>query len=394
MIIQSILDTDLYKLTMQNFVLRQYPEAIASYKFYDRNNNIKIDNKTFNLIKDEIKGMKSLKLTDTEYDWVKEKIYFFDPMYRQYLSSFRYNPNLVNLSLDKATGKLDITVEGKWREAIMWEVPLMSIISELYFREIDRDWEDDEKKQINQIIRKAKLLSDNGCRFADFGTRRRRNFKTQQLVVNEMQQYDNFMGSSNILLSMQNNTTPIGTQGHEIIQAVSVLEGLRHANRFTMQKWQDVFHADLGIMLTDTFGFNAFLNDFSLPYAKMWDGVRHDSGCPFAFTDKIIEHYKKLKIDPITKTIVFSDGLTAEKAVQIKNYCEGDIKCSFGIGTNFTSDFLKTDGTKSNPLNIVIKLDKIDGIPVVKLSDTPTKAVGNEMAKKVAMWTFFGEKIK
>ena len=392
MIINSILDTDMYKATMQKFVLQQYPEAIASYKFYDRNNNIKMDIKTFNMLEDELQSMKDLKLTDKEYDWIKNKIYFFDPMYRQYLSSFRYNPDLVKLSLDP-NGKLDITVEGKWREAIMWEVPLMAIVSELYFREIDKDWEPDYYRQIDIAKRKAKILSDNGCKFADFGTRRRRNFKTQKLVVSEMRQYLNFIGSSNLQLAMEHDIGFVGTQGHEIIMAISELEGLKHANRFMMQKWENVYNASLGLALTDTFGLDAFLNDFSLRAAKTWDGVRHDSGDPFIFTDKIIDHYIKLKIDPTTKTIVFSDGLDVENAVQIKKYCDNRIRCSFGIGTFFSNDFLKKDGTKSKPLNIVIKLDKIDGLPVVKLSDTPTKAVGNKDALKVAMWTFFGKEL-
>jgi len=163
---------------------------------------------------------------------------------------------------------------------------------------------------------------------------------------------------------------------------VSALESLRHANRFAMQKWCDTYGANLGTVLPDTFGIKAFFDDFTLYYASLFDSIRHDSGDPFKFTDKVIAHYKKLNIDPNSKTIIFSDGLNVELAIELNRYCSGKIKCAFGIGTNFTNDF----ATKS--LNMVIKLYSVDGIPVVKLSDEPTKATGDKKAVEVAKWTF------
>jgi len=175
---------------------------------------------------------------------------------------------------------------------------------------------------------------------------------------------------------------PIGTMAHEWIMGVSALEGLRHANRFALHKWKDVYKADLGIALTDTFGSDAFWEDFDLELAKVYDGVRHDSGDPLIFGEMAIKHYESLGIDPKSKTIVFSDGLNVDKALEIQKFFEGRIKTSYGIGTHFTNDF------ETPALSMVIKLRSIDGIPVVKLSDESGKETGDERALEIANWTF------
>jgi nicotinate phosphoribosyltransferase len=186
---------------------------------------------------------------------------------------------------------------------------------------------------------------------------------------------------------MKYGVKPIGTQAHEWVQGHSVLGSLRHANKAAMDAWVRVYNADLGIVLPDTYGLKSFLGDFDRFHARLWDGVRHDSGCPFNFADRMTSHYKALSIDPRTKTLVFSDNLTAEKAVKIKQHCDKlGIRCSFGIGTHFTNDF----GGDLKPLNMVIKLWALDDIPVVKLSDDDGKAVGDKDALRVARWTHFG----
>lgn len=389
--IYSILDSDLYKYSMQFFVLQQYPDVDVTYTFNNRNKAMKFTPECVDAIKRHVRNMANLRLKDHEHDWVRDHLPFLPVTYRQYLSAYRFNPDQVKIWLDDEQ-QLQLTVAGKWRDTILWEVPLMAIISETYFLMVDTDWNSAGQDQL--AIDKAAALDAAGCKFADFGTRRRRSFNTQDHAVEVMKRFKGFTGTSNPNIAQRHGVKALGTVAHEAIMGVSVLEGLRHANRFCMDKWQEVYKAELGIALTDTYGMDAFLDDFSLIHAKSWDGVRHDSGDPKTFVDKIVFHYHKLRIDPTTKTIVFSDGLDVPTAIAINEYCKGKIRCSFGIGTNFTNDFKRlSDGTKSKALNMVIKLRDVNGIPVVKLSDTPTKAIGDADAVRVAKWTFFGDKL-
>ena len=242
---------------------------------------------------------------------------------------------------------------------------------------MDTDWQMEGQERV--AFTKAKHLSDAGCLFADFGTRRRRNFETQDIVVSTMKQFSHFVGTSNPYLAMKHGVKALGTCAHEAIGAVAALDSMNHPNACFMDKWSDTYEGALGTMLPDTFGTDTCLKDFTLKRAKLWDGVRHDSGDPFLFTDKIIDHYMKLGIDPTTKTIIFSDSLNVETAIKLNKYCKGKIRHSFGIGTFFTSDFMKVSipSLHSSPMNMVIKLVMVNGIPVVKLSDVHTKAIGD-----------------
>lgn len=375
-IIDSILDTDLYKLTMQWFVIQHYPEAETTYTFNNRSKFMTFTKEAVDEIKRQVVCMSSLRLTNEEYDWMKEKLYFLPIAYRQYLAAYHFNPKQVNITL-LDNGELDIKIKGKWRDTILWEVPLMAIISEVYFNMIDTDW--DMVGQEDLIDQKATDLSESGCIWADFSTRRRRSLKTQDLVIWVMKNYKGFVGTSNPYLAMQHGVKALGTCAHEAIGAVAALESLNHPNKIFMERWTQTYGGDLGTMLPDTYGIESFFNDFSMEKAKLWDGVRHDSGDPYIFVDKVIAHYKKLRIDPLSKTIIFSDGLNVEKAIKLNEYCKGKIRRSFGIGTFFSSDFNKISNPleKSNPMNMVIKLSEIDGIPVVKLSDSPGKEIGD-----------------
>jgi len=392
MIIKSILDTDLYKITQQKFVLHHYPDVDVKYLFNNRDKSMKFNQKSLRIIQDEINEMSKLRLTDDEYEWVKKELYFLDPMYNQYLSNYRFNPKQVEIHLDDYDN-LYLEIKGKWRETILWEVPLMSIISEVYFKYVDNNWIDDKSQQIYIANTKAQKLNSVGCKFADFGTRRRRNSETQDIVVNTMKNYDGFVGTSNPYMAMNHNVKALGTIAHETIMAVSVLESLNYPNRYTMKKWNMTYGAALGTYLPDCYTTDSFLKEFDLFYAKTFDGVRHDSGDPYKFTDKIINHYNKLKIDSTTKTIIFSDGLDVETTIKIHEYCKGKIRCSFGIGTNFTNDFYTKDNTKSKPLNMVIKLDKVDDKNVCKLSDNPEKSIGNPSITKIMKYIHLNEKL-
>jgi nicotinate phosphoribosyltransferase len=392
--IKSILDNDLYALTMQQAILEHYPNTQVSYKFTNRNLSMKFNEAAINAIRENIKALADLKLTDSEYEYLKT-LKFLGSTYIEYLRNFRFNPAQVRIHT--YDGNLHLSIHGPWEETIFFEVPVLAIISEAYFEFVDTAWktEDWEKDQIFKAEHKANHLSLlNKNLFSEFGTRRRRSYDVQDLVVDtfcKMQKdgkLPNFHGTSNVHLAHVYGIKAIGTFAHQWVMGVSALESLRFANRFALQKWNETYKGMLGYALTDTYGTDAFFSDFNHDLARVYDGLRHDSGCPLEFTDKAISHYLKLGIDPTTKTLIFSDGLDVGKALEISVYCRNKIQCSFGIGTFFTSDF-----ENSKALNIVIKLNDVNGIPVVKLSDSPGKATGDEDALKVAKWTFFGTKL-
>jgi nicotinate phosphoribosyltransferase len=326
--------------------------------------------------------MPTLALSDQEACWLQITCPFLKPTFIEYLRNYRFDPNEVTVLIRNE--QLHLHINGLWGRTILWEVPLMATISELYFK--NKNWNYDGQKEKAQ--NKLKILEDGDCHFADFGTRRRRSFDTQKLVVGEFCKNTNglFIGTSNPYLAKLFKTKPIGTQSHEWIQGHSILGSLLHANRDAMDAWVKVYRGNLGIALTDTYGTDAFFNDFDLFYAQLFNGVRHDSGDAFKFADKVVAHYKKLRISPSEKTIIFSDNLNVDKAVELKRYCDKiGIKCSFGIGTFFTNDF---DG-ELKPLNMVIKLVGLNGTPVVKLSDDAGKESGDPEAIRVAKWIFY-----
>ena len=398
-IIRSILDSDLYKFSMMFWVIEHYPEAYVTYTFNNRNKSMVFNQDAVDEIKNQIQLMSELKLTDNEYDWMKKNLPFLPVSYRQYLAAYHFNPKQIEITL-QPSGELDIFVKGKWRDTILWEVPLMAIISEVYFTYMDNDWTMTGQEELAKY--KAKMLSDADCIYADFGTRRRRNFETQEIVVKTMKDCSGFAGTSNPYLAMKYGIKALGTCAHEAIGAVAALESLNHPNKIFMERWTETYKGSLGTMLPDTYGLTSFLNDFSLEKAKLWDGVRHDSGDPYVFVDRIVEHYKKLGIDPTTKTIIFSDGLDVNRAMKLNDYCRRKIRCSFGIGTFFTSDFQKNSNLdllsynfchleelKSSPMNMVIKLSEINGVPVVKLSASPVKAIGDPKMVEIMKYIHF-----
>jgi nicotinate phosphoribosyltransferase len=379
----SILDTDLYKLTMQQAILELYPSARAEYRFFNRRPSDTFDEAFAETLRRSIQYMPALSLSGQEATWLQQSCPFVKPAYIEYLRNYRYNPQEVEIWQE--SGQLHIHIKGSWHRTVMWEVPLMALISELYFHNKNWDYNGQRERAQNKLA----ILESERCHFADFGTRRRRSADAQGLVVEEFCKNTKgfFVGTSNPYFAMKYKTKPIGTQAHEWVQAHSVLGSLRHANLAAMDAWVKVYNAQLGIVLTDTYGLKSFLEDFGPFHARLWDGARHDSGCPFKFTDQLVAHYQGLKIDPATKTLIFSDNLNADKAVEIKHYCdELGIRCSFGIGTHFTNDF---DGDLK-PLNMVIKMWALNGIPVVKLSEDGGKAVGDKDALRVARWTHYG----
>jgi len=382
--IKSILDNDQYKFSMAWAVLCLYPEAEVEYRFTNRGHQ-RFNREFLVRLREEIQKMKNLALTASEYKWLQETIPFFPSQYLAHLQNYRYDPKEVKAKLTK-DNNLELIISGKWHSTILWEVPLLALISQVYYETVDTDWKPEKTKQADKAKEKGLRLAKASCRFADFGTRRRRSYENQKLVVKALSKAQTFIGTSNMHLAHIFNLKPIGTMAHEWIMGVSALEGLRHANRFALQKWMQVYQARLGIALTDTFGTDAFLEDFDSLLAHTYDGVRQDSGNPIGFAISMMRHYQKLGIDPATKTVIFSDSLNVDKAIDIKNHFRDSIKSSFGIGTHFSNHF-----DNSPALNIVIKLRSVNGIEVVKLSDDFGKATGDKDALRVAKWTFNGE---
>jgi nicotinate phosphoribosyltransferase len=394
-VINSILDNDLYKFTMQLAVLELFPKAEAEYRFTNRGSqhfSVEFVKELQSIIKEE---MSRLKLTEDEYAWLSKHCSYLKPMYLEYLKNFRFKPEEVKISLTEEK-QLDIRIKGPWHSTILWEIVLLAAVSELYFKTIEKKWKGEAEKGCTsesvitaygeKILEIGKALEENFCFFSEFGTRRRRSSELHDYVIKTLLEIKTLVGTSNVYFAKKYGLRAIGTVGHEWIMGTSALVGLRYANRFAFENWVEVYKGDLGIALTDTFGSEAFFKDMDLKLSKIYDGLRHDSGDPYDFVDKVINHYRKMGIDPMKKVIVFSDALDAASAIRLKKYCEGKINCSFGIGTTLTnnSEFFR----KSPPLNIVIKLHSINGIPVVKLSDSPDKETGERDALRVANYIF------
>ena len=375
-IINSILDNDLYKFTMGNAVFNLFPRMVVRYRFTDRN-NLSYPDGFDEKLREQLCLMEGLSLSKKEKEFLQKKCGgFLPPTYIDFLEGFNYDPSEVDITLTE-DNKLNISIEGYWYRTILWEVVLMAIISELYFRETNQHVDVEDFGLYEKTFNKAESLKSHNTYFADFGTRRRYSFDNQDQVVGTLKSRGlyNFVGTSNVYLSFKHNVSPIGTHAHEWFMAHASMYGYKMANKMALDNWVNVYQGSLGIALTDTFTTDAFLRSFTMKYAKLFDGVRHDSGDPFEFVDKIVNHYRSVKIDPMSKVIVFSDGLDYKLANEIKEYCVGKIKSSFGIGTHFTNDV----GVKA--LNIVIKIYQIliDGVwsDCVKISDNPGKHAGS-----------------
>lgn len=375
----SMLDNDFYKFTMQQCVAKAFPTARARYRFINRGNHPFPDGFAEALTA-SVQAMGNLKLSRNEKHWLAQTCPYLDPVYLDFLQGYCYDPAEVEIT--QKNGDLQVAVEGAWYRTILWEVPLLCLISENFYTLQQQPRESDETI-IEKTKRKIEGYGELGVTIAEFGTRRRHSFAVQQLVVNALKQFGKtFVGTSNVHLAMQNGTKPIGTHAHEWFMFHAAKYGFKMANTIALEHWVDVYRGDLGIALSDTFTTDEFYDVFDKKFARLFDGVRHDSGDPILFADKTVAHYKRLGIDPLSKAIIFSDALNEQKVAAIAAHCRGKIGMSFGIGTNFTNDV----GLK--PLNIVLKMTEAlpDGepwTPVVKLSDEPMKYSGN--AQNIAL---------
>jgi len=374
-VINSLLDTDMYKLTMHQIVIHKFPGAYAKYRFKCRNDVNLLQYKEE--IEKEFDHLCTLRMTDEECDYLRT-IPFLTDDYVNFLEDYR--PKRRYIHVDETDGDLDIWFEGPIVQTLPFEIYALKIVNEVYFRNTQPNPDYGTGiLRLNEKIRLVNYFSPNNFKFADFGTRRAFSGYWQDVVVDTLQNKiadGKFVGTSNVLLAMKYNLNPIGTFAHEYVQ---MFQGLGlcpivDSQKVALQHWADEYRGELGICLSDTLGLDKFLRDFDKYFAKLFDGVRHDSGDPFDFADAMITHYESLGIDPRTKTIVFSDGLDIPLSIKLANYCNDRIGISFGIGTNLTNDLGYT------PLQIVIKMvecgvDANSMSPVAKLSDTPAKTM-------------------
>ncbi|MDM1061367.1 nicotinate phosphoribosyltransferase [Empedobacter falsenii] len=372
-IIKSIIDNDFYKFTMQFGVTKLYPDVMARYKFINRGEH-QFPEGFADQLQKEINAMASLALTKDEKNFFTTNCPYLSPAYLDFLQGYRYDPNEVKITQNGAD--VEVHVEGYWYRTILWEVPILCLISEIFYKLTNAQRISNEEIT-KRTSDKVDLYNRLGVTVAEFGTRRRHSYEVHDVVMKELTNHKgkSFVGTSNVHFAHKYGVKPIGTHAHEWFMFHGARYGFKIANSISLDRWVKVYYGDLGIALTDTYTSDVFFGQFDKKLSKLFDGVRHDSGDPIEFGEKTIAHYEKMGINPLFKTIIFSDGLNSEKVEMITKAFKGRIGLSFGIGTNLTND------TDLKPMNIVMKLTEISSIDikwtgVVKLSDEKNKHTG------------------
>ena len=420
----SFLDTDLYKLTMQNAVLRFFPSVPVTYSFKNRTPQKKLSREAFKWLSEQISKLGNIHLSEEEEGFLRERCPYLSEEYITWLRSFRLRPREQVKPVftpdegcrevgDRQVGDVTIHIEGLWVDTILYEIPILALTSEAFFKFEDTAWTYEGQEE--KAYHKAKTLLEGGCLVSEFGTRRRRDYHTQALVFRGLLRADadfrksnpnaegKIQGTSNVHLAMRFKVDPIGTVAHEWFMGVAaVTDSYEDASERALEYWVRSFGVGvLGIALTDTFGTPIFLRAFNkeipdevldekkytgprpITYASAFRGVRQDSGDPATFVARMREFYDQAGIKD-KKTIVFSDSLNIDTCLEYRALAlkEG-FQPSFGVGTFFTNDFVNTEtGGKSTPLNIVIKLASAKGNQAVKISDDVGKNTGDEATVK------------
>jgi nicotinate phosphoribosyltransferase len=375
MLIQSLLDTDLYKFTMMQVVLHHFPGAQVEYRFKCRTPGVDLRPHLEDM-QAEFANLCKLRFRDDELAYLRG-LRFMKSDFVDFLGLFQFNEKYLRAAYGEGPGEIDITIRGPWLHTILYEIPVLALVSEVYFRRTQPrpNLEEGRRRLRAKIDLVRKVEPSLELRISDFGTRRRFSGAWQEEVLQtlkrEVPQY--FAGTSNVLFAMRNGLTPLGTMAHEYMQACQALgPRLRDAQVFAFDKWAQEYRGDLGIALSDTYGFNAFLRDFDMYFCKLFDGVRHDSGEPFDWGERMIAHYRKNRVDPQGKTLIFSDQLSFPLAIEIARRFQGRARISFGIGTNLTNDL------GHEAINIVLKMTECNGQPVAKVSDAPGKTISKD----------------
>ena len=386
-IIQSVLDTDLYKFTTSYAYSKLYPRAYGQFRFIDRGKTTYPQGFAEEL-KKEIQEMSKLSLTKDEASFLYRELPYLPPTYIDFVRGFRFDPEEVKVEQD-AEGHLSIIAEGLLYRVTLWETPILALVSELYYNMLGA--QPDMEYTEHTIISKARKLAEHGITFSMFGMRRRFSAAIEDRVTELLKEHaaGYLFGTSNVYYAYKHGLRVSGTHPHEWIQFHGAMFGYKMAYYMAREDWINVYDGDLGTVLTDTYTTDVFMRNFSKKHAMLFTSLRHDSGDPLQFTEKVIARYRELRVDPTIKYIIFSDGLDPERAIEIANYCKGRIGASFGIGTNFSNDV----GNGVRPMNIVMKLwkckmtEKERWNPCVKLSDVDGKHTGEPEEIELAQRT-------
>lgn len=374
MIITSLLDTDLYKFTMMQVVLHHFPGAQVEYRFKCRNPGVDLT-PYVDEVREQIAWLCTLRFKDSELDYLRG-LRFIKSDFVDFLGLFQLNTKYITVKKSaRDNGEIEIVIKGPWLHTILFEIPVLAIVNEVYFRATQRapDYAEGRSRlraKIAQITADPRLADGEGPKIADYGTRRRfsRLWHDEVLLTLKEAFGDHLAGTSNVYYAMKHGLIPLGTMAHEYLQACQALgPRLRDSQTFGFEMWAKEYRGDLGIALSDVYGMDAFLRDFDMYFCKLFDGARHDSGDPVSWGERMIAHYEKNRVDPKTKTLVFSDALTFPRVVELYLRFRDRSRTAFGVGTNLTNDLGYT------PLQVVIKMVRCNGQPVAKLSDSPEK---------------------
>jgi nicotinate phosphoribosyltransferase len=377
-VVRSLLETDLYKFTMWQALLHMHPNATGEYEFKCRNTPAYPLAELKDDVERELDHLCTLMFSEDEVEYMRS-LRFIKSDFADFLTLFRFQRKFIHVETDGP--HLRIRAAGPIVHVMGFEIFVLYIVNELYFRRFDQDAALVEARtRLQQKIDEFRAFDQepkktNPFEFFDFGVRRRFSGEWQEEVVatlaRELPQF--FRGTSNVYLARKLKLTPIGTMAHEYMQAFQSFDvRLRDFQKKALEDWVQEYRGDLGTALTDVVGMDAFLRDFDLYFAKLFDGLRHDSGDPVEWGEKAIAHYAKLRIDARTKRLVFSDALTVPKALNLYRHFADRVQTGFGIGTKLTND------TQHAPLNIVMKLTRCNGQPVAKLSDSPGKGFSTD----------------
>lgn len=383
-VITSLLDLDHYKLTMGQFVFNRHPDVPVKYAFKNRTNVKLADIIDERDLRRELDAAQELKVTAKELDYLRTLKNNGKKLFNENYLKFLGNITLPDYSLEAKDGNFKLEFPGKWSEAIYWETLALSIMNELYYHTLTKNF---DKEQTNELYKTGKqrldqkigILKQNpDIKYLEFGTRRRFSKAWQDYVVKKLKQENprQMTGTSNVYLAMKHNLEPRGTMAHELFM---IMPGIMHKNddeirashNQVMREWWDEYGYDLSIALTDTYGSDFFFKDLTKEQAEKWKGLRQDSGSPELFGNKQIKFYEEKGIDPRKKLFVPSDGLCLENITGIQNKFRGKIIPIYGWGTNLTNDF------GLNTLSIVVKAAEANGYGTVKLSDNPAKTIGS-----------------
>lgn len=387
--IASLLDTDLYKLTMQAVIHKHFSDARVSYKFYNRSTDMRLTTEAVSWIRDQIDSWAELRFTPEEIAYLEKSLPYLPKSYLEWLPNVRLNPSEeIQMELDP-DGDIEITASGLWQTAILYEIPILATVSEGYFRFVETDWNLDG--QFEQAKAKSKKLLESGCFFSEFGSRRRRSLDAQTLVMKGIVEAakenpdlpGKLIGTSNVHFARMFGLTPVGTVAHELMMGIAAYkQDYARANKIAMDVWLDtVGNGAAGVALTDTFGTQQFLKTFVKPYTDIYAGVRQDSGDPVTYTHQIGQFYRDLGYASNSKVIMYSDSLNLERCLSYKKEAEKEgLIPRFGVGTFFSNDFRRASNPseKSKPMNIVMKISSVNEHPAIKLSDNLGKNTGDE----------------